>query len=106
MITFSRAFAALALLALGFSSTLLAETFNGAGDNQTDSFGYYYAVGGGLLPNGQTRNGDNATGGTIRFVTDDPIWGQPTDTWRADDWFPATSGEVIHVDGGFHAIGT
>ena len=22
------------------------------------------------------------------------------------DWFPATSGEVIHVDGGFHAVGT
>ena len=22
------------------------------------------------------------------------------------DWFPATSGEVVHVDGGFHAVGT
>ena len=22
------------------------------------------------------------------------------------DWFPATTGEVVHVDGGFHAIGT
>jgi enoyl-[acyl-carrier protein] reductase I len=21
------------------------------------------------------------------------------------DWFPATTGEIIHVDGGFHAIG-
>ena len=21
------------------------------------------------------------------------------------DWFPATTGEVVHVDGGFHAIG-
>jgi len=21
------------------------------------------------------------------------------------DWFPATTGEVLHVDGGFHAIG-
>jgi enoyl-[acyl-carrier protein] reductase I len=21
------------------------------------------------------------------------------------DWFPATSGELIHVDGGFHAVG-
>jgi enoyl-[acyl-carrier-protein] reductase (NADH) len=21
------------------------------------------------------------------------------------DWFPATTGEVIHVDGGFHAMG-
>ena len=22
------------------------------------------------------------------------------------DWFPATTGEVVHVDGGFHAVGT
>ncbi|MBV8691774.1 MAG: SDR family oxidoreductase, partial [Actinobacteria bacterium] len=21
------------------------------------------------------------------------------------DWFPATTGEMIHVDGGFHAVG-
>jgi enoyl-[acyl-carrier protein] reductase I len=21
------------------------------------------------------------------------------------DWFPATSGEILHVDGGFHAVG-
>ena len=21
------------------------------------------------------------------------------------DWFPTTTGEIIHVDGGFHAIG-
>ena len=21
------------------------------------------------------------------------------------DWFPATTGEIIHVDGGFHAMG-
>jgi enoyl-[acyl-carrier protein] reductase I len=21
------------------------------------------------------------------------------------DWFPATSGEIVHVDGGFHAMG-
>jgi hypothetical protein len=86
-----RALAALAVSAVLISSAAHAETFNGAGDNQTDAHGYYYAVGGGLLPNGQTRNGDNASGGTIRFVTDDPAWGQPTDVWRADDWFPATS---------------
>ena len=22
------------------------------------------------------------------------------------DWFPTTTGEIVHVDGGFHAIGT
>jgi enoyl-[acyl-carrier protein] reductase I len=21
------------------------------------------------------------------------------------DWFPATTGEIIHVDGGYHALG-
>ncbi|MET0921402.1 MAG: SDR family oxidoreductase, partial [Acidimicrobiia bacterium] len=21
------------------------------------------------------------------------------------DWFPATTGEILHVDGGYHAIG-
>ena len=21
------------------------------------------------------------------------------------DWFPATTGEMVHVDGGFHAVG-
>jgi len=21
------------------------------------------------------------------------------------DWFPATTGEILHVDGGFHAVG-
>ncbi len=21
------------------------------------------------------------------------------------DWFPATTGELVHVDGGFHAMG-
>ena len=100
MVSFSRALTALALLAIGFSSALRAETFNGAADNQTDSFGYYYAVGGGLFPNGQTRNGDNGSGGTIRFVTDDPIWGQPTDTWRADDWFPVTSSLALTMSNG------
>jgi enoyl-[acyl-carrier protein] reductase I len=34
----------------------------------------------------------------------------PTPVARAcvallSDWFPATTGEMIHVDGGFHAVG-
>lgn len=68
-----------------------AGTFNGTADNQIDSLGFYYAVGGGLSPNGQTRNGDNATGGTIRFITDDPSWGYTVDLWQKDDWYPSTS---------------
>jgi enoyl-[acyl-carrier protein] reductase I len=36
--------------------------------------------------------------------------GDPEPTARAcaalmSDWFPATTGEIIHVDGGFHAVG-
>lgn len=80
------------LLALTIASTAWADAFNGQGDVQTDSLGYYYQVGGGLFPNGQTRNGDNASGGTIRFATDDPAWGAyPQGTWVKDDWFPVTS---------------
>jgi hypothetical protein len=73
------------------SSSARANTFNGAADNQIDSHGYYYAVGGGLFPNGQTRNGDNASGGTMRFITDDPNWGYTIDSWQKDDWYPSTS---------------
>jgi enoyl-[acyl-carrier protein] reductase I len=34
----------------------------------------------------------------------------PTPVARAcvalmSDWFPATTGEMVHVDGGFHAVG-
>jgi len=43
--------------------------FNGQGDNQTDALGYYYAVSGGLFPTGTTPNGDNASGGTFRYLT-------------------------------------
>src|SRR5581483_1166123 len=54
------------------------------------------------------------------FGTFEQVWGQraplgwnvsdPDPAARAcvalfSDWFPATTGEIIHVDGGFHAVG-
>ncbi len=48
--------------------------FNGQSDNQIDSDGYYYAITGGLFPTGTTPNGDNATGGTFRYILDAPEW--------------------------------
>jgi hypothetical protein len=64
-----------------------AAIFNGQADNQVDQYGYYYVVTGGLFPTGNTPNGDNASGGTFRFLTDDPGWGYPIDAWQKDDWF-------------------
>lgn len=89
-----------AAIALAGAAPAYAGTINGSADNQTGDFGYYYTVGGGLFPNGQVRNGDNASGGTIRFFTDDPAWGQPIDTWRKDDWFPVTSSLALTLGNG------
>jgi PEP-CTERM motif len=94
---------AVAVLALGGAA--VAEPFDGAADNQLDSHGYYYAITGGLDP-GETYtdpttglsysigsgssdiNGNNGSGGTFRYITDDPAWGYPLNTWNRDDWFP------------------
>jgi hypothetical protein len=72
-----------------------ATPFNGAGDNETDAYGYYYAITGGKFPTGNTPNGDNASGGTFRFLTDDPAWGYAIDTWHKDDWYPDNAGLAV-----------
>jgi hypothetical protein len=72
-----------------------ASIFNGGPDYQDDSHGYYYAVSGGLFPTGTTPNGDNASGGTFRFVTDEPAWGYPTDAWQKDDWYSDNAGIAL-----------
>lgn len=74
--------------------------FNGQGDLETAAYGYYYTVSGGLFPGGQTINGDNASGGTIRFVTDDPAWGYPIDAWQKDDWYAGNSGIALTLRNG------
>ncbi|HMO35943.1 MAG TPA: hypothetical protein PKA06_07870 [Gemmatales bacterium] len=49
-------------------------------------------MGGGLFPNGQTRDASGpGAQGTIAFITDDPIWGFPLNTWQSDTWFNVTS---------------
>ena len=77
-----------------------AAPFNGAGDNETDAFGNYYIITGGLFPTGTTPNGDNASGGTFRFLTDDPAWGYTIDTWQKDDWFSDNAGFALTMKSG------
>lgn len=69
---------------------------DGQPDNQRDDLGYYYAITGGKFPNGQTVNGDNASGGTMRFLLDDPAWGSyPLGQWNKDDWFTQNAGLAL-----------
>ncbi|GAB4132846.1 PEP-CTERM sorting domain-containing protein [Thermopirellula anaerolimosa] len=81
--------------------------FNGHGEFQTDSHNYYYAVTGGKFVNGQTVNGDNASGGVFRFLFDDPDWNTvltggayPLATWIRDDWFPQNAGFAMTLYNG------
>ena len=78
--------------------------FDGVADNGVDDLGYYYAMTGGKFPTGTTPNGDNASGGTFRFVTDDPaVWGRPvaqSGVWQKDDWFPENAGLAITLKNG------
>ncbi|MCP4248712.1 MAG: hypothetical protein GY778_16835 [bacterium] len=78
--------------------------FNGHSENTTDAHGYYYAMTGGKFPTGTTPNGDNASGGTFRFVTDDPVaWGRPiaqSGVWQKDDWFPENAGFAVTLKNG------
>jgi hypothetical protein len=95
----------LVTLSFGFffviSSAVLAGTFNGVSDNQRDDLGYYYAMTGGLFPTGTIPNGDNASGGTFRYLTDSPDWGSYTlDVWHKDDWFPQNAGIAVTLKNG------
>ncbi len=85
----------LALLTLAVSVGALSTQFNGAPDNQIDQLGYYYVMTGGNFQTGDIPNGDNASGGTFRFLTDDPSWGYPIDQWQKDDWFPDNAGFAL-----------
>jgi hypothetical protein len=82
-----------------------AVVFNGAGENQTDAHGYYYVISGGKFQPGQTVNGDNASGGTMRYLVDDPAWGPyPLGTWQKDDWFPANAGFALTLKNGASTV--
>jgi hypothetical protein len=81
-------------------SAQAGSTFNGHGENQTADYGYYYIMTGGQFPTGPTPNGDNASGGTFRFITDDPAWGYAIDTWHKDDWFPQNASFALTLKNG------
>ena len=82
-------------LVLAVAATAGATNFNGAADNQTDASGYYYIITGGLFPTGATPNGSSASGGTFRYLTDDPAWGSPIDAWQKDGWFADNAGLAL-----------
>jgi hypothetical protein len=84
---------------LGLTTAAHAAAFNGTSDNGRDDLGWYYTITGGQFPTGTTPNGDNGSGGTFRFVTDDAAaWGRDpaqTDVWQKDDWFPINAGIAV-----------
>lgn len=88
----------LTLLTLSASSHAVPFDFNGSADNTIGS--YYYAVTGGKFPTGNVPNGDNASGGTFRFLTDEPAWGYPIQQWRKDDWFTENAGLALTLKAG------
>jgi hypothetical protein len=81
-----------------------AAVFNGVGDNEVDQYGYYYQVSGGLFPTGTTPNGDNASGGTFRYIADDPAWGIPLDTWQKDSWFSMNASIALTLKNGANIV--
>jgi len=78
--------------------------FNGHGENQTDALGYYYIITGGLFPTGNIPNGDNASGGTFRFILDDPAWGYSTGVWHKDDWFSDNASFALTLKQGTNIV--
>jgi hypothetical protein len=101
MMLFIRTLLSVALVAV-LSAPAFADgfSFNGVGEFQTDQFGYFYQITGGKFPTGTDPNGDNASGGTFRFILDDPAWGRPMGVWTADDWFPQNAGLALTIQNG------
>lgn len=83
----------------GVASAQSHPSYNGSTEYSTEYFGLYYAITGSLFPNGQTVNGDNGSGGTLRFTHDDPAAAASYPTgyqgWQKDDWFPENSGLAL-----------
>lgn len=90
----------LALLAGAALAQCPPSDLDGAPDNQRDDLDYFYVLTGGLFPTGNVPNGDNASGGTFRYMADDPIWGIPLGAWRRDDWFPQNAGLALTLQDG------
>jgi hypothetical protein len=82
-------------------------SFDGEAEYQTDELGWYAFISGGADParlghSNQGRNGNNASGGVFRYITDDPDWGYPIQQWNKDDWFDTNTsiGLSMFDDGG------
>ncbi len=84
-----------ACLVLSVCGLAEAALFNGQGQYQADQYGYYYIVTGGKFPTGTAPNGSRASGGTFRYLTDDPAWGYSIDTWHKDGWFSDNAGFAL-----------
>ena len=81
------------------SAGLARAEMNGNIDYSTDTFGRYYQITGGKFVNGQTYNGDNASGGVFRYIHDgnpNPM-GHPEafQNWTRDDWFTENAGLAL-----------
>jgi len=92
-------------LVTAMAAPVWAAGFDGQGDNQIDAYGYYYAITGGKFPNGQTVTGVKATGGSMKFILDDPVWqtwgyNYAIDTWHTDGWFAQTAGLALTMQSG------
>jgi hypothetical protein len=91
-------------IVLGCCALSGAAPFDSAFEYETDEHGYYYAISGGQFPTGNVPNGDNGSGGTFRFVTDDAAgWGRnPAETglWQKDDWFTDTASMALTLRNG------
>jgi enoyl-[acyl-carrier protein] reductase I len=46
-----------------------------------------------------------STRAPLTWDLDDPVPAARACVALMSDWFPATTGEIVHVDGGFHAVG-
>ncbi|HOI55252.1 MAG TPA: PEP-CTERM sorting domain-containing protein [Phycisphaerae bacterium] len=69
--------------------------FNGHAEYQTEAFGYYALLTGGIAENGQTRAGNQ---GTMWYINDDPTYsGYPNgyQAWKRDGWFVENKGVAL-----------
>lgn len=97
--------AALAAILLASVSFPLAaqcppSELDAAADNERDDLDYFYVMTGGLFPTGNIPNGQSSSGGTFRYLVDDPYWGYPTGVWRRDGWFPENAGLALTLRDG------
>jgi hypothetical protein len=100
-----RAYTILSAAVLGMLGAQSAQAaMNGAIDYSTDAFGRYYQINAGKFVNGQTYNGDNGSGGVMRFIHDgNPHpdgYASAFQNWSRDDWFTQNAGLALTMMNG------